>query len=155
MDRADAQNMARTLMNEHGLERVSFGFDNCRTRMGVAHFLGGVCHLIELSGPLVELNAADLVRNTILHEIAHAKAGVHAGHGYEWKRVAQAIGCTGDRCCPPDVVKVPGKYIAKCPGCGDVRHAYRLPKRNGRFACAACCKGVYNSQFAFYYSEVK
>lgn len=39
-------------------------------------------------------------KNTVLHEIAHAIAGHAAGHGKEWKRVAQELGCDAKRCHP-------------------------------------------------------
>ena len=36
-------------------------------------------------------------KNTVLHEIAHAIAGIDAGHGPEWKRIALEIGCDAKR----------------------------------------------------------
>jgi predicted SprT family Zn-dependent metalloprotease len=38
------------------------------------------------------------VRDTVLHEVAHAIAGNRAGHGPEWKEVAKRIGCSATRC---------------------------------------------------------
>ena len=94
MNRDDAATLARTLMNEHGLGDIPFEFDNRRRAFGVTHFLinnSVVTHActvkkITLSEPLVKLNDEASVRNTILHEIAHAKAGHTAGHGYAWKK---------------------------------------------------------------------
>jgi hypothetical protein len=45
--------------------------------------------------------------DTILHEVAHAihtleHGDVGSTHGPEWRAIAQAIGCTGDRCLPEE-----------------------------------------------------
>ena len=41
----------------------------------------------------------EVIKNTILHEIAHAIVGYGvSAHGSEWKRMAMSIGCNGQRC---------------------------------------------------------
>jgi predicted SprT family Zn-dependent metalloprotease len=39
------------------------------------------------------------IRNTVLHEIAHALVGYIHHHDHVWKKKAIEIGCSGDRCC--------------------------------------------------------
>lgn len=38
------------------------------------------------------------IKNSILHEIAHAICGYQHGHSLVWQQVAQKIGCNGERC---------------------------------------------------------
>lgn len=53
------------------------------------------------------------MRNTILHEFAHALAGCHNHHNNVWKTVALKIGCTGEKCGFMD--EPDAKYIVECP----------------------------------------
>lgn len=52
---------------------------------------------IILSGIILPLMSEDDIRNTILHEIAHALTPGH-GHNLYWRQTAIKIGCSGDRC---------------------------------------------------------
>jgi hypothetical protein len=60
------------------------------------------------------------VSDTLLHEFAHAIAGVHNAHNEIWRFVANAIGSSGDvysKCFAPY------KYKVVCPaGCQYFRH---------------------------------
>ena len=150
MDRIEAKSMAEALIAEHGLT-CSFEFDRHKMRMGSCRFFDSGRLVITLSGPLVDLNSIELVRDIILHEIAHAKVGPQANHDWRWRTVAQSIGCTSTTCVDPKVVRVPGKYRAVCPGCGKVWYAYKTPKRNGNSSCGDCGHGVFNAAFALYF----
>lgn len=68
-------------------------FDRARRHGGLCDFERGV---IQLSIPYVRKHGAWEVEQVILHEIAHALAGPHAGHGREWKKQARAIGYDGN-----------------------------------------------------------
>ena len=61
----------------------------------------GVCSympsFISIAVPVIQLLPSSEVKETILHEIAHALAGYKAGHGIQWKVIAKAIGSTGSR----------------------------------------------------------
>ena len=87
----EVANQARSLMDEHGLEDWTFRFSSARSRLGECRereklIRIGICHAV---------NAEPReVRDTILHEIAHALAGAKAGHGPVWKAVAARIGAT-------------------------------------------------------------
>ena len=83
--------LARRLLDEHGLAEWSFRFSAARRRLGECRereraILISRRHAVE--SPPAE------VRDTILHEIAHALAGASAGHGPAWKEVARRIGAT-------------------------------------------------------------
>ncbi len=144
MDWSQAVTLARTLMDEHGLSHVPFVESNAKRQFGVTKHrvtrrFGTVVNeelvSIGLSRPLTEVNDGACVRDTILHEIAHAKAGHSAGHNYQWKLVARGLGCNPSHTCGEGVKSVAGKYQATCP-CGLDHNMYRMPQR--RKICRRC-----------------
>lgn len=144
MDWSQAVTLARTLMDEHGLSHVPFVESNAKRQFGVTTHrvtrrFGTVVNeellSIGLSRPLTVVNDAACVRDTILHEIAHAKAGHSAGHNYQWKLVAMGLGCNPSHTCGEGVKSVAGKYQATCP-CGLDHNMYRMPQR--RKICRRC-----------------
>ena len=82
---------ARELMDEHGLREWTFRFSAARGRLGE-------CRegekLIRLSRRHAVNDGPEEVKDTILHEIAHALAGAKARHGPVWKAVAVRLGAT-------------------------------------------------------------
>lgn len=115
MTTAAAHKLARTLMREHGLTGWEFGFDKAIRRFGACYHGR---KLITLSQTLVELNDETQVRNTILHEIAHALAGREHGHDNYWRKIAISIGDDGQRCYDSNLVKrPPKKFVGICPNC--------------------------------------
>lgn len=145
----DAYTLATDLMRVYGLTTWVFEFDRARTRLGQCRYGS---RTITLSAPLVIRNSESVVRNTILHEIAHALVpGDH--HGDRWRAKALEIGCTGERCFGSDVVTPTKRRIGRCPGCG--LETRRHTVRRG-LACTACCEkfngGRYDSRFAFVWS---
>jgi hypothetical protein len=112
MDLSAARTLASELMTQHGLAGWHFQFDNAKRRAGVCKHHQKV---IGLSAPLTRLHPEGEVRDTLLHEIAHALVGPRAGHGPQWVAVAQRIGCSGDRCVSDDAPTVPGAWVGSCP----------------------------------------
>lgn len=150
MDVNEAQTLAHYLMAKHlDTDVWQFKWSN-----GVKLF-GYCCHqdkTISLSLTMTELNELAKVRDTILHEIAHAMCGPGVGHGYEWKRTARAIGCSARRCYTPDTVNPPAPWLAVCPyACGFsvLRH------RRRQSACPDCCNkyngGLYSIRYLLRY----
>ena len=83
--------MARALMDEHGLADWTFAFLEAERRLGDCHFQDRVIRL----GRAHALDGSEAeIRDTVLHEIAHALAGPEARHGPEWKAIARRIGAT-------------------------------------------------------------
>lgn len=123
--------LARVLMEQHNLHGWTFTFDRAKRRFGCCDYDR---KRISLSAYLVQLNHEEQVRDTILHEIAHALAGRKAGHGRVWQRIAQSLGCSTMRCYTTEVVEPPPRYEGTCPGCA--RKIHRL--RRKRLACARC-----------------
>ena len=121
---------AEGLMRRHGLTGWSFQFEDASKQAGVCVF--GL-QVIGLSR-LYCLHATDWqVRDTILHEIAHAMVGPKHNHDAAWKAVARSIGCTGDRC--HKVEFAPPRYIARCTRCG---WAIKRNVRKRGAICKAC-----------------
>ncbi|PWT76221.1 MAG: hypothetical protein C5B59_07055 [Bacteroidetes bacterium] len=145
MDWFDAVVLARTLMNENGLAHVPFGASKARRVAGTTHFTRKrnafgdvtpwVVEKIEISRPYAECNTVEQVRDTILHEIAHAIAGNEAEHGIEWKAVAQRLGANPEAKCGAGTIQPTGTYQATC-SCGVTRNYYRRP--TVRRYCRVC-----------------
>lgn len=80
---------ARALMDEHGLHEWTFRFSAARGRLGECRERE---RLIRLGRRHAVNGNPREVRDTILHEIAHALAGAKARHGPAWKAVARRLG---------------------------------------------------------------
>ena len=83
--------MARRLMDEHGLTGWILAFVEAKRRLGDCHFQHRV---IRISRTHALGESKEQIRDTVLHEIAHAIAGREAGHGPLWKVTARRIGAT-------------------------------------------------------------
>lgn len=92
MNRIDAAKFLIEKLEEHGLRAKGWrGAFNTRLSRTL-----GRCYydrkLIELGSHYVENNSEELVKDTILHEIAHALAGPGTGHGPVWKQWCVKVG---------------------------------------------------------------
>lgn len=123
-------------MTRHGLivKGWTFAFNRRKRSLGICNY---TAKRIELSCYFVAQNDEAAVRDTILHEIAHALAGQEAGHGPAWVAVCQSIGATPQRTCSVAVMPS-GQYRARCKGCGKTHDRYRRPKRSQIYYCRAC-----------------
>ena len=103
---------------------------------------------ISLSAAYMRTNPYEVLKDTLLHEIAHALQFVNTGktdHGREWKNIAMELGCTPERCVSSDDIDIPrGKYVGICPACNSVTHFYRKVKR--KYSCRLC-SNKYNPDF--------
>jgi predicted SprT family Zn-dependent metalloprotease len=136
MTLSSAKELAIKLMTQHGLIQKGWtlDFDNAKKRLGLC---SSVNKKIVLSSCYVLLNEEHVIKNTILHEIAHALVGCEHGHDNVWKRKAIEIGCDGNRCASSKVVTVPQtKYTAICKKCGHAHNRHRMPKKTS--SCGAC-----------------
>lgn len=95
MDKKQIAQYANEQLNKWGLADAGwrFIFSNGKTVIGHCHFLKKE---IAFSKHYVEIEEVE-VKDTILHEIAHALAGGKAGHGKEWKRACQIVGANPKR----------------------------------------------------------
>lgn len=135
MDLGVAGRMAQALMGEHGLRGWAFGFDRARVRAGACHWRD---RRITLSAAITAAQGESEVRETLLHEIAHALVGPAHGHDAVWRAQARAIGSSGQRCYSGEEPVVAGRWQGRCAA-GHVVHRHRRPTRV--LVCLRC-RGV-------------
>ena len=137
MRHCEAKELALKLMGEHLNDLWSFDWMNSKRAIGQCRQIRGRDYgWIRLSKHMIPALTEKQVKNTILHEIAHALVGVHHGHNYVWQRKAMEIGCDGNRVASYDVAnQVRYKYLAKCPCCHKTHGASRKPKRSHWCTC--------------------
>lgn len=135
MDLADAYRLGRQLMDEHGLTDWGLTLDTAKRRAGVCRFDR---RTIGLSAPLARLHGEAEVRETVLHEIAHALVGPRHGHDAVWRATALRIGSSGERCTPGDAPRVPAAWVGVCPA-GHTVERHRRPERVA--SCRRCAPG--------------
>lgn len=133
-----ARKMAETLIARYA-PGWSFDFDRSVRRFGACHYNK---RKITLSRDLTERNDASKVKETILHEIAHARAGYDRNdpashHGSKWKAECRVLGIAPVRCYSEDVATKPAPYVLRCE-CGK----QRVPRHRRRksTALARCCR---------------
>jgi len=131
---ADAVELATKLMRDHGLIGWRVKLDHARRRAGQCNYTTKV---ISLSRLYVRNAGKDHIRDTILHEIAHALVGPHHGHDAVWRQKAREIGCTATRCHSLSFSKA--RWVMQCPnGCFSVeRH-----RRKSGLVCTTCKASV-------------
>lgn len=133
MDLQIVQQLARDLMDSHGLGQWNLTFDRARRRAGMTRYNDRV---ISLSRTLMQLYDEQQVRDVVLHEIAHARVGTGHGHDAAWKEEARRLG-TPDRASITDGPRAPAPYVGRCPN-GHQTERFRLPL--GERSCAVCSK---------------
>ena len=125
-----AIDLATKLMDAHGLVGWRIKLDHARRRAGQCDFTNKI---ISLSRLYVRHADIDHIRDTILHEIAHALVGPCHGHDAVWRQKAREIGCTATRC--HDLSFARARWVMTCPnGCFSVE---RHRKKSG-LVCASC-----------------
>jgi predicted SprT family Zn-dependent metalloprotease len=134
-----AKEIATQLMAQHGLTDWQFGFNTNKRRAGVCRYPArGRPGRIELSRHYVLRNPADEVRDTVLHEIAHALVGSGHGHDEVWKARCVEVGARPERCYGEGVEMPKGRWRATCGGCGKEHDRHRRPKRLTGWHCRTC-----------------
>lgn len=155
MNTDNAKALAIELMNIHMPDLINQGwyFDWHYKKVSA-----GTCSYfkkaIQLSKPITELTDEAEVRDTILHEIAHALTPNH-GHDWVWRKKALEIGCNGHRCFGNNVkqsttnaANLLAKYKGICPN-GHVTFRNRKPKK--KCSCAQCSHR-YDERYLITYS---
>jgi predicted SprT family Zn-dependent metalloprotease len=147
MNPHDAKVLAFELMCVHGLVGWRFRFDHARRRFGCCKYREKI---ISLSRPLTLMNSEEQVRDTLLHEIAHALTP-GTGHGVAWKRKCLEIGANPKRCYADEEVmsppRKPAPYRFGCPKCPWWVERRRLVRR--KLICATCRQPLIYQQRVF------
>jgi predicted SprT family Zn-dependent metalloprotease len=131
--RTAVRTLALELMARHGLSGWSFGFNRRKRTLGLCLYAQ---QAIELSIYFVDRNSTDEVRDTILHEIAHALVGPGHAHDAVWKAKALEVGARPQRCGAAEMPE--GRWRARCPACGQGFSRHRRPERLGGWFCRPC-----------------
>lgn len=95
----DARELAQELMATHGLAHWTFTFDVNVRRFGLCRFSA---RQIVLSACYTASNTPALVKDVMLHEIAHALGRPHEQHSPLWRIRFMLIGGSGDLDSDPD-----------------------------------------------------
>jgi predicted SprT family Zn-dependent metalloprotease len=136
MNLYEARNLARTLMTQHGIPDWTFTFDHARRRFGSCQ---PTRKRITLSRTLTLLNTEEEVRDTLLHEIAHALTP-DDGHGPRWRAMCRKLGCNPKRCYTDETVISPPRRAARfeigCPKCNWWHPRHRRTRR--KLICRQC-----------------
>ena len=122
------EDLAKELI-EHWLSpHWQFRWDRAKTRLGLCDYQKKT---IQLSKPLAASQDEQQIRDTLLHEIAHALAGPRAGHGKKWQAIAQKIGATPQRCAEisADPEHIGARYVLKDQQGNVYKYYYRKPTR--------------------------
>jgi len=135
MDVHEAEGLARDLLAHFPLKNWHFGWNRRKRSLGLCRYRDKT---MELSVHFVLANSLEQVRETILHEIAHALAGEKAGHGPVWKMMCLRVGCKPERCDKGEAVMPRGRWQARCLACGKEYWRHRRPSRRARYWCRAC-----------------
>lgn len=113
----EAEKITKELMQQHGLIDNGWKFEWLKHSL-----IAGQCNYtqkkIVLSLELTALNTESEVKDTIIHEIAHALTPGD-GHGKKWKEKCIELGCRPEQYFN-DTQKVTSfsRYTAVCENCG-------------------------------------
>jgi predicted SprT family Zn-dependent metalloprotease len=121
---------ALDLLAKHGLEKWHFQFDHSTRRAGCCYFRD---QLITMAFDLARTGSDEDIRDTILHEIAHALVGKKHNHDAVWKAKALEIGCTGERTHQLEFAQP--RWTVTCENrCWN----HTAQQRNSRLICRKC-----------------
>nr|WP_205708934.1 SprT-like domain-containing protein [Kineococcus siccus] len=124
--------MAEGVLAQHGLRGWTVVLDRAKKRAGVCRFDR---RQIGLSRELTALHSEAEVRETVLHEVAHALTGPGHGHDARWRATARRIGGTGERLVAVTAPRAPAPWVGTCPR-GHTSERHRRPQRVT--ACGVC-----------------
>ncbi|QBZ73222.1 hypothetical protein SEA_THERESITA_33 [Microbacterium phage Theresita] len=132
--------LALDLLHEHGLAQQgwTFAWDSGKRRAGACHY---ATKTISGSRYILPVASDEEIRETLLHEIAHALTPGHSHDGV-WRRKLIEIGGTGARTHRMETVQ--GRYDLMCENCGVIgnRHqrqsSWKRATRENRIYTHSC-----------------
>lgn len=134
---AYAHYFAEGALREHGLTELGWKFEISKTKLT----LGQCFHdkkLIVFSSYYLHIPVHE-IRDTILHEIAHALLGPRHGHDAAWRQMAIKVGARPERLARPEnKTSATANYVMKCPRCDRKWYRIRMRRRNFGGKCPRC-----------------
>ena len=140
--------LANSLLEEHGLKEQGWRFElsNHKTLVGQCVYSTKTIHY---SMWFLSKSTDRDIKDTILHEIAHALTRIRYGrgdhvksHGWQWRQMCIEIGARPQRLAGEEAVTSATKYNYKivCDECGRSWKRYRLRSGylNGYFKSSCC-----------------
>ena len=135
MNPFDALTLLNDKLDQHGLLAQGWtgSLDNAERRFGVCR---PASKEISISRALASLNSNEEVLDTILHEIAHALAGIetgeNCGHDERWKAICRRIGARPERCYDSEEVNAPdAPWVIAHKETGEIfSHHHRKPNQD-------------------------
>jgi len=124
------EQLANRMLARHHLRSWSFRFDHATRRAGCCNYRDKT---ITISFDLAQRGSDADIRDTILHEVAHAIVGKKHNHDAVWKAKAMEIGCSGER--THRLEFSPPKWTVRCENDCWSHTAHR---RNHRLVCRTC-----------------
>jgi len=135
MNFPETQSLAHQLLADFELSDWHFGWNRRKRALGLCRYRE---KRIELSHHFVTHNDEPQIRETLLHEIAHALAGQKAGHGPIWKATCRRIGCQPVACDKGEAIMPSGRWRAQCKTCGKEYHRHKRPPKHAKYWCRKC-----------------
>ena len=132
MNLPDVLALARSLMEEADVGDWELALDRARRRAGQTDHAR---RRLTLSRHLMSLYDEEQVRETILHEIAHARVGAHHGHDAVWAKEAIRLGATGRRLVDTRAPRLRGRWVGRCPAGHEVD---RMRRPASPVSCSRC-----------------
>ena len=134
------------ILKEWEIQREKWGLDDWELVFSNQKRHLGSCRprkkIISISRAFMKTNSFPVMKDTLLHEIAHALHFLDTGktnHNNGWKEYAVKVGCEPKRCAATDRLNMPqGKYVGVCPVCRKATHFYRKVRRS--YSCSGCTR---------------
>ena len=127
----------------------TFKWDNAKRRNGQINYSRKTISLSKAKAKVNLDKVNTVIKNTILHEIAHSFSfhiyGMSGrGHCHKWRSIAKQIGCSGDRC-TSGYEQPKSKYTLYCTTCKKKSPMHRSTKISR--SCGVCSPKVYNKKY--------
>ena len=131
----EVQHLARQTLDEFKLFDWKFRLDHGRQRCGICNYARKE---ISISKHFIQRNSYAEVRNTLLHEIAHALVGPGHAHNAKWRAQAQAIGARPEATSSTANMPEPA-WALQCSLCKKiVARRHRRALKLNRVRCGYC-----------------
>lgn len=138
MEIAEAQRLARDLLDKHNLKNWEIKFRNARGYVGRCEIHN---QRIIFSIYWTEKGSRYEFTDTVVHEMAHALVGYEReaqGHGPKWRAMMQRLGAPPERYSAQKRTTEDAKWQGVCP-CGKTKHGMnRRSNRMEYFYCPSC-----------------